>query len=213
MGGAGLDSTAVFPFEPVIEGELFDRLLGVCGWARGVKESSKSGKSLPSLHEHPPWRHAHSKRERAITNDVDVWSNRHISSTFPFLTYPADPNNPISTVHTTMPLNTLFGENIRSPAPQAEDEEDKINPFDLAFRANPASNSDTSGKSSLQQNDRLTLQLQDSLRLDRSISFSHGDPHVTPSKRKGNPRVLFMGMRRYGHDLHDMCSIVAFSLT
>lgn len=104
-----------------------------------------------------------------------------------------------STVHRKMPLHTLFGENIRSPAPQqgGEEEEEHPNPFDLAFNSQPTTNSDTSNKSSLQQNDRLTLQLQDSSRLERATSFSHGEPNVPPARRKGNPRVLFMGMRRY----------------
>jgi hypothetical protein len=103
-----------------------------------------------------------------------------------------------------MVLNTLFGENIASPPP-AESRSDP-DPFALAFRSGVATTSDTSNQSSLLRNDWLTQRIQSQAQLEGATSFSHGEPHVSPLKRKGNPRVLCMGLRRYDiiwHSFHE----------
>ena len=103
-------------------------------------------------------------------------------------------------------MRTLFGENIRSPAPQSEAEaEPTVNPFELSFNSHPATTSDASNNSSFQQTDILTPFLQDSSRDERATSFSHGEPAVPPARRKGNPRLLFMGLQRYDFGVCCIC--------
>ncbi|KAK5163460.1 GTP-binding protein gtr2 [Saxophila tyrrhenica] len=94
-------------------------------------------------------------------------------------------------------MHTLFGENILSPPPQ-EEEQASTNPFDLAFNSNPPATSDASGGSSLQQNDWLTQHVQNLSVVDGATSYSHGEQSGPPPRRKGNPRLLFMGLRRCG---------------
>ncbi|KAK3725351.1 GTP-binding protein gtr2 [Vermiconidia calcicola] len=88
-------------------------------------------------------------------------------------------------------MHTLFGENIRSPSPLKTPHQ---NPFELAFQPSVATSSTESSKTSPDQNEWLTHRLQNQV---SATSYTHGE-QPPPTKRKGNPRLLFMGMRRCG---------------
>lgn len=96
-------------------------------------------------------------------------------------------------------MNQLFADNIRSPAPQPEP---LRNPFELSFASpsnthGPAlSSTISSQKASPESDDWLTQRSQQ--RADSSAHYyTHGERTVLPLRRRANPKLLFMGMRRY----------------
>lgn len=96
-------------------------------------------------------------------------------------------------------MNQLFADSIRSPAPLPEP---LANPFELQFASSsnpshgPLSTAPSSHKGSPQSDDWLTQPSQQQ-RTDSSAQFyTHGERQVLPLRRRGNPKLLFMGMRR-----------------
>lgn len=110
-------------------------------------------------------------------------------------------------------MRTLFSENILSPTPTPGPEQ-KTNPFELIFNSGShssgpsAQNSSTaSSHSSPKENDWLTAYYREQQRFANEVHIQSSN-HTLPAqdassrhshtRRKGNPKVLFMGMRRYG---------------
>ncbi|KAK5134512.1 hypothetical protein LTR08_006429 [Meristemomyces frigidus] len=97
-------------------------------------------------------------------------------------------------------MRTLFSENILSPSPARAP---PPNPFELLFPSSVSTTSSAcSTQSSPRQNEWLTQHLQNQQRSERDAAnpFSHASnaPRAHYSRRKGNPKVLFMGLRRSG---------------
>lgn len=108
-------------------------------------------------------------------------------------------------------MNQLFADGIRSPGPQ---QQPLANPFELSFASATthgpvtASTAPSSHKSSPQSDDWLTQHSQQ--RNDSSAHFyTHGERQALPLRRRSNPKLLFMGMRRLStHTLsHVLCYI------
>ncbi|KAH9826366.1 GTP-binding protein gtr2 [Teratosphaeria destructans] len=96
-------------------------------------------------------------------------------------------------------MRTLFGENILSPPIPSPPQR---NPFELAFGSNAShTNSTVSSQSSPAKRDWLTHHYQTQRRdLGESTdSFDHAcnGRHTRQTRRKGNPKLLFMGLRRH----------------
>lgn len=97
-------------------------------------------------------------------------------------------------------MRTLFSENILSPPPKPAPP-NKPNPFELSFQSNTTSippSSTTSSYSSPRQNDWLTEYYQSQQRAADSSNQTSNDASARygHARRKGNPKLLFMGMRR-----------------
>lgn len=113
-------------------------------------------------------------------------------------------------------MRTLFSENILSPTPTPGPEQ-KTNPFELIFNSGShssgpsAQNSSTaSSHSSPKENDWLTAYYREQQRFANEVHIQSSNQTITAqdassrhshTRRKGNPKVLFMGMRRYGSAL------------
>lgn len=96
-------------------------------------------------------------------------------------------------------MRTLFGENILSPSPKPAPPS-KTNPFELSFQSSVGASSASSSTSSPRQNDWLTQQIQNQQRLDAEANNHTTYDAATRyghARRKGNPKLLFMGMRRW----------------
>ena len=91
-------------------------------------------------------------------------------------------------------MRTLFGKDILSPPPIAAPQQ---NEFDLSFRTALSNPSDASVQSSPGKSDWLTELSQSQSQPEGQTTFTHGEQHVPPAKRKGSPKLLFMGMRRW----------------
>ncbi|KAF2161199.1 hypothetical protein M409DRAFT_69833 [Zasmidium cellare ATCC 36951] len=97
-------------------------------------------------------------------------------------------------------MRTLFGENILSPSPKPAPPS-KANPFELSFQSSVGASSLSSSTSSPRQNDWLTQQIQNQQRLSAEANNHSTHDAATRyghARRKGNPKLLFMGMRRSG---------------
>ncbi|GIZ46673.1 hypothetical protein CKM354_000979100 [Cercospora kikuchii] len=106
-------------------------------------------------------------------------------------------------------MRTLFSENILSPTPTPAPEQNKKNPFELSFASSgpSAHNSSTaSSHNSPKENDWLTSYYREQQRFANEVHIQSNQSHATQNastrpghaRRKGNPKVLFMGMRRSG---------------
>ncbi|KAI5357690.1 Putative gtr1/RagA G protein [Septoria linicola] len=106
-------------------------------------------------------------------------------------------------------MRTLFSENILSPTPTPAPEQNKKNPFELSFHSsNPSvqNSSTTSSHSSPKENDWLTSYYREQQRFANEVHIQSNHSYATSDaatrhqhvRRKGNPKVLFMGMRRSG---------------
>ncbi|SMR62819.1 unnamed protein product [Zymoseptoria tritici ST99CH_3D1] len=102
-------------------------------------------------------------------------------------------------------MHTLFSENILSPPPTPAPI-NRSNPFELSYPPTsfpPATPIASSAGSSSSQNDLLTENYQNSQQsISGETAFSFGnDASITrhaPTRRKGNPKLIFMGTRRSG---------------
>jgi len=94
-------------------------------------------------------------------------------------------------------MNQLFADSIRSPAPAPAP---NVNPFDLQFKSSnttaPGSEAASSQQGSPGSDDWLTHRLQSQQRTESDIFYTHGEQQAPPMRRRGHPRLLFMGMRR-----------------
>lgn len=95
-------------------------------------------------------------------------------------------------------MRTLFSENILSPSPQPSPQ---TNPFELHFASSLSKTStNSSTQSSPKQYEWLTQLVQSQQRADAATTeFPHheADGHrKPPSRRRGNPKLLFMGPRK-----------------
>lgn len=104
-------------------------------------------------------------------------------------------------------MRTLFSENILSPTPTPAPEQNKKNPFELSFASSgpSAHNSSTaSSHNSPKENDWLTSYYREQQRFANEVHIQSNQSHASQNastrsghaRRKGNPKVLFMGMRR-----------------
>ncbi|KAK5161153.1 GTP-binding protein gtr2 [Recurvomyces mirabilis] len=97
-------------------------------------------------------------------------------------------------------MRTLFSENILSPSPTPVPQR---NPFELHF-ATASSLSHTSSSASTQssprQHDLLTQYLQQQQQHDESTrtSYESSSDRGHHVRRKGNPKILFMGLKKSG---------------
>jgi len=97
-------------------------------------------------------------------------------------------------------MRTLFSENILSPSPIPTPQP---NPFEQLFPATSSTaGSTTSTQSSPSQNDRLTRYSQDQPRAsgeiqDEASCYNANAQRAQYVRRRGNPKLLFMGLRRY----------------
>jgi hypothetical protein len=101
-------------------------------------------------------------------------------------------------LETVSTMRTLFGENILSPPPIPTPQR---NPFELSFHSS-ASNASSTGstQSSPAQHSWLTARYQEQKRTENdaaSVASTAANGHrMTYSRRKGNPKLLFMGLKR-----------------
>jgi hypothetical protein len=95
-------------------------------------------------------------------------------------------------------LRTLFGETIRSTALPSE--EPQKDPNTLTFHSSAftskATSSTTSNQSSYTADGWLTSHLQNLTGPNGPTYYTHGEPAMPTPRRRGNPKVLFMGLRR-----------------
>ncbi|KAK5128922.1 hypothetical protein LTR85_000255 [Meristemomyces frigidus] len=97
-------------------------------------------------------------------------------------------------------MRTLFSENILSPSPTPAPQP---NPFELLFPSSlsNASSADST-QSSPRQNEWLTQHLQNQQRAESETSnqanHAANGQRAPYARRKGNPKLLFMGLRRSG---------------
>lgn len=91
-------------------------------------------------------------------------------------------------------MHTLYHPNIRSPSPLPQPQN---NPFELLFRSSANTNSTTSAstQSSPEQYGLLTRRLQEERSATEDVR--RVDSSKTHLRRKGNPKLLLMGQRRY----------------
>lgn len=99
----------------------------------------------------------------------------------------------ISSIIPGKEMRTLFGKDILSPPPLPVPQR---NEFDLSFRTALSNPSNASEQSSPSKSDWLTQLSQSQSQPEGQTTFTHGEQHVPPAKRKGSPKLLFMGMRR-----------------
>ncbi|KAK4545259.1 hypothetical protein LTR36_003439 [Oleoguttula mirabilis] len=97
-------------------------------------------------------------------------------------------------------MRTLFSENILSPSPTPAPQS---NPFELLFPSSisTASSADST-QSSPTQNEWLTQHLQNQQRTEsetaNQANYAANGQQAPNVRRKGNPKMLFMGLRRSG---------------
>jgi Ras-related GTP-binding protein C/D len=96
-------------------------------------------------------------------------------------------------------MRTLFSENILSPTPTPLPI-DRSNPFELSFAsASIPTGSNTSSNESTKQDRWLTQYYREQQRFANEVHIQSNQDATTRNgqvRRKGNPKVLFMGMRR-----------------
>ncbi|KAK5110458.1 hypothetical protein LTR62_005809 [Meristemomyces frigidus] len=97
-------------------------------------------------------------------------------------------------------MRTLFSENILSPPPLPIPQR---NPFELTFASTPSlsyASSNTSVQSSPPQHDLLTQYTQQQQQQQEATSSTSGSDggRLYPVRRKGNPKILFMGLKKSG---------------
>lgn len=116
-----------------------------------------------------------------------------------------------TSTHAVPAMRTLFSENILSPKPTPGPEQ-KANPFELIFNTGTSSgpsvptSSTASSHSSPKDNDWLTAYYREQRRLANQVHIQSNSSDTAQDaasrpchrRRHGNPKVLFMGMRRYG---------------
>lgn len=90
-------------------------------------------------------------------------------------------------------MHTLYHPNIRSPSPLPQPQQ---NPFELLFpsSANTNSTASASTQSSPEQYGLLTRRLQEERSITHDVRNSESKSYVS---RKGHPKLLLMGQRRY----------------
>ncbi|EMC92187.1 hypothetical protein BAUCODRAFT_27520 [Baudoinia panamericana UAMH 10762] len=93
-------------------------------------------------------------------------------------------------------MRTLFGENILSPSPTPRPQH---NPFELLFHSTAsAASSNASTHSSPNQHGWLTQHLQAQQQAERDAADQTTRQPAQHVKRKGHPKLLFMGLRKSG---------------
>lgn len=99
-------------------------------------------------------------------------------------------------------MRTLFSENILSPSPTPLPQP---NPFELLFHSSSNTSSNASTQSSPRQHEWLTQHLQNQQRIESEISnhgsYTSNGQAAQYVRRKGNPKLLFMGLRKYVYDV------------
>ena len=90
-------------------------------------------------------------------------------------------------------MQKLFADNIRSPGPATAVATANAEEFPFYSHLTQSTSASTSG--SPRNAGWLTQQLQAQRSENSELSYTHGEP-PPPSRRKGNPKLLFMGMRR-----------------
>lgn len=85
-------------------------------------------------------------------------------------------------------MGTLFSDKILTPPPDPAPE-----PAPLQLNLQRTA----SIQNLPNRNNELTEHSQNQPEPNDHTFYTHGEPSVPPSKRRGNPRLLFMGMRRF----------------
>lgn len=94
-------------------------------------------------------------------------------------------------------MRTLFADTIRSAPPK---DQPQVDPNTLTFvssiQSSKATSPFSSNDSSYKTDGWLTNYIQNQSGSDGPTSYTHGEPTTPTPRRRGNPKVLFMGMRR-----------------
>ena len=95
-------------------------------------------------------------------------------------------------------MRTLFADTIRSPPLKDEPQADPNTlTFASSIQSSTAASPFSSNDSSYKTDGWLTKYVQNQAGPNGPTSYTHGEPTTLPARRRGNPKVLFMGMRRW----------------
>lgn len=133
-----------------------------------------------------------------IRNDALYTTMSSVPATLPLRSMNEGLNEQLSDLLPATRLRTLFGETIRSTALPSE--EPQKDPNTLTFHSSAftskTTSSTTSNQSSYSPDGWLTSHLQNLAGPHGPTYYTHGEPAMPTPRRRGNPKVLFMGMRR-----------------